>query len=202
MHEALLKTKKCCSCKVEFSLDNFYKDLSRRDGLNNKCKQCTYTRQRKYKEKNPEIIKAEKQRYYERNKNKLRQHYLDNKEQILAAAKQGRTGKEGYLKTMLASAKSRAKQKGWEFDLELDALMMIAGDFCPVDGLPFDWDRQLEDDSTLLLTIPSLDRMDSSRGYTKDNVMIIGDKWNRWKSNMNLEDLELLIQYVRSVTKT
>jgi hypothetical protein len=31
--------------------------------------------------------------------------------------------------------------------------------------------------------------------------MIIGDKWNRWKSNMNLDNLELLIQYVRSVTK-
>lgn len=195
--------KKICShCKQEFPLENFYKDASRRDGLSNKCKPCTYVKQRKYKENNPDAIKAEKQRYYERNKDKFRQYYCDNKEQILAVAKKNRTGKEGYLRTMLNSAKSRAKQKKLEFDLELDALMAIANDYCPVDGLPFDWDRQLENGKALLLAIPSLDRIDSSRGYTKDNVMIIGDQWNRWKSNMNLGDLELLIQYVRNVTKS
>jgi hypothetical protein len=201
MHEDSLTTKKCCSCKLELPLDNFYKDSSRRDGLNSKCKPCVYTKHRKYKEKNPDVIKAEKQRYYAKNKNKFRRHYSDNREQILAAAKQNRTGKEGYLKTMLASAKSRAKQKSWEFNLSLDDLMAIANDHCPVDKLLFDWDRQLESDRTLPLSIPSLDRIDSSRGYTKDNVMIIGDKWNRWKSNMNLDNLELLIKYVRSVTK-
>ena len=119
----------------------------------------------------------------------------------MATAKESRTGKEGYIRTMLNSAKARAKRKGWDFDLELNALLGIAGDCCPVDGLPFDWDRQLEIDNALPLTVPSLDRIDSSRGYTKDNVMIIGDKWNRWKSNMGLDDLEQLIQYVRSVTK-
>jgi len=80
--------------------------------------------------------------------------------------------------------------------------MAITGDYCPVDGSPFDWDRQLEIDSTLPLATPSLDRIDSSSGYTKDNVTIVGNKWNRWKSNMNLGELELLIQYVRSVTKS
>jgi hypothetical protein len=197
-----LTTKKCCSCKLEFSLDKFYKDSSRSDGLSNKCKSCTYTRQRKYKEKKPDIVRAEKKRYYARHRDKLRQYYWDNKEQLLAAAKQSRTGKKGYLRTMLASAKSRAKEKGWEFNLELDDLMAITGDYCPVDGSPFDWDRQLEIDSTLPLATPSLDRIDSSSGYTKDNVTIVGNKWNRWKSNMSLGELELLIQYVRSVTKS
>jgi len=194
--------KICSRCKQEFALENFYKDASRKDGLSNKCKPCTYVKQRKYKENNPDVIKAERQRYYEKNKDKLRQYYCDNKEQILAVAKQSRTGKKGYLRTMLNSAKSRAKQKGWEFDLELDALMATANDCCPVDGLPFDWDRQLDNNKTLPLAIPSLDRIDSSRGYTKDNVMIIGDQWNRWKSNMNLGDLELLIQYVRNATNS
>ena len=196
-----METKKCSSCQVTLSLDKFYKDSSRRDGLTNKCKRCSYARSVKYVEKNPEIIKAEKQRYYARNAEKLRKYYSDNRERILATAKESRTGKEGYIRTMLNSAKARAKRKGWDFDLELNALLGIAGDCCPVDGLPFDWDRQLEIDNALPLTVPSLDRIDSSRGYTKDNVMIIGDKWNRWKSNMGLDDLEQLIQYVRSVTK-
>jgi len=194
--------KICSRCKQEFPLENFYKDASRKDGLSNKCKSCTYVKQRKYKEKNPDIIKAEKRRYYERNKDKFQKRYQENKEHIARKAKESRTGKEGYIKTMLYSARARAKAKGWEFDLDMEFLMKQSGNYCPVDNLPFDWNRELDLDDSLPLTIPSLDRIDSSRGYTKDNVAIIGDKWNRWKSNMNIDDLELLVKYVRSVTKS
>ena len=193
--------KICSRCKQKFPLENFYKDASRKDGLNNKCKPCAYVKQRKYKENNPDIVKAEKRRYYERNKDKFKQRYQDNKEHIAQKAKESRTGKEGYIKTMFQSAKTRAKARGWEFDLDLSFLLEQSGNYCPVDGLPFDWNRELDQDTSLPLTIPSLDRTDSSRGYTKDNVVVMGDKWNRWKSNMNIDDLELLVKYVRSVTK-
>lgn len=194
--------KICSRCKQKFPLENFHKDASRKDGLSNKCKPCTYVKQRKYKKENPDVIKAEKRRYYERNKDKRRRYYQKNKEHIAQKAKESRTGKEGYIKTMLCSAKSRAKTKGWKFDLDLEFLMKHAGDHCPVDNLPFDWNRELDLDDSLPLSIPSLDRIDSSRGYTKDNVIIIGDKWNRWKSNMTIDNLELLIKYVRSVTNS
>ena len=208
-YEGLLEFKVCNKCAIELPISKFGKDSRRSDGVHNTCKKCFNAAIKEYRRQNPEVIqKAKKkynEKYYEENKTKARQqarqHYEEHRDQILAMAKQGRTGKEGYLRTMIASAKSRAKQKGWEFDLELNDLMMVANNYCPVDGLPFDWDRQLENDSTLPMTIPSLDRIDSFRGYTKDNVMIIGDKWNRWKSNMNLENIELLIKYVRSVTK-
>lgn len=194
--------KICSRCKQKFPLENFYKDASRKDGLSNRCKPCTYVKQRKYKENNPDVIKAEKRRYYERNKDKFKQRYQDNKEHIAQKAKKSRTGKEGYIKQMLYSAKSRANAGGWEFDLDLEFLLEQSGNHCPVDGLPFDWNRELDQDKSLSLTIPSLDRIDSSRGYTKDNVAVIGDKWNRWKNNMNIDDLELLVKYVRSVTKS
>ena len=193
--------KICSRCKQKFPLENFYKDASRKDGLNNKCKPCTYVKQRKYKENNPDIVKAEKRRYYERNKDKFKQRYQDNREHIAQKAKESRTGKEGYIKTMFHSARTRAKARGWEFDLDLGFLLEQSGNYCPVDGLPFAWNRELDQNKSLPLTIPSLDRTDSSRGYTKDNVVVMGDKWNRWKSNMNIDDLELLVKYVRSVTK-
>ena len=193
--------KICSRCKQKFPLENFYKDASRKDGLNNKCKLCTDVKQRKYKENNPDIVKAEKRRYYERNKDKFKQRYQDNREHIAQKAKESRTGKEGYIKTMLQSARTRAKSRGWEFDLDMGFLLEQSGNYCPVDGLPFDWNRELDQNKSLPLTIPSLDRTESSRGYTKDNVVVMGDKWNRWKSNMNIDDLELLIKYVRSVTK-
>jgi len=202
----LSEFKICNKCALELPIVNFGKDSRRDNDVHNTCKKCFNTAMKEYRRQNPEIIRQARKRYgekyYQKNKAKARQYYEQNKEHLLQEAKSKRTGKEGYIKTMLQSAKSRAKKKGLEFDLDLDKLFSIAPDHCPVDGLPFDWERRLEDDKTLPLTIPSLDRIDSSRGYTKDNVMIIGDKWNRWKSNMNLDNLELLIQYVRSITKS
>lgn len=194
--------KRCSRCKQNLSITNFYKDSSRKDGLNNKCKDCTYTKRREYQKKNPETIKAQKKKYYENNKEKYKQRYQENKRHIAEKSKKSRTGKKGYIKTMLCSAKARAKAKNWDFDLDLNFLLQTTGDYCPVDGLPFDWNRELDQDNSLPLTIPSLDRINSSQGYTKNNVIIIGDKWNRWKNNMSLNDLELLLEYVRNVTKT
>ena len=156
---------------------------------------------RRYKKGHPERIKKDKKDYYDANREKLRQYYHDNKEWILRNAKQGRTGKYGVLKTMLQAAKSRAKKKGWDFDLDLDYLHAIAPEECPVDGRGFDWDRKLERDSALPLTVPSLDRIDSAKGYIKGNVAIIGDQWNRWKSNMKPSDLRTLMQYVCGATE-
>jgi len=39
-----MKIKKCRGCNLEFSLDNFYKDKSAKDGTRNICKQCTIER--------------------------------------------------------------------------------------------------------------------------------------------------------------
>ena len=200
--------KKCSSCLLVVSLSRFASDLSRKDGLNHRCKQCEQKRAREYRENNPERRKESKEKYYNANREKLIEtslkRYRENREEILLLAKQKRTGKSGYLKSMLACAKARARQKGWDFDIDLDYLELIATDFCPVDGARFDWDREREgvkDGQSACYVTPSLDRIDSTKGYVKGNLRIIGFKWNAWKSNMQLNDLMFLVEYVRSVTK-
>lgn len=86
---------------------------------------------------------------------------------------------------MFSNAKKRAKEKGWEFDLVLEE--MTIPDLCPLLGIPlFKGEVHYTDNS------PTLDRVDSNGGYTKDNVWVISMKANRIKNNASLEELYLI----------
>ena len=76
-------------------------------------------------------------------------------------------------------AKSRAKAKGMDFDIELGDI--IIPDVCPVFGTPL---VRMDHHAA-----PSLDRIDSSKGYVKGNVWVISNKANMMKGNATLEEL-------------
>lgn len=204
-----LLEKQCSACKERLPLDQFPKDKSKKDGRHHLCNACKLIYNRQWKKANKDKVnlykKEARTRESKQARNKRLQYkrewYHTNRESILPQMKRARTGKEGYLKTMLSSAKKRAKESNLQFDIDLEYLLSIATDHCPVDGLPFDWNRELDTNKNLPLATPSLDRIDSSQGYVKENVRIIGWKWNAKKSNMNLDDLLLLVKYVRNATK-
>jgi len=52
------ETKVCFACKVEQLIEEFPNDKSKKDGLNPSCRTCKSNRDKKYKEKNDEEIKA------------------------------------------------------------------------------------------------------------------------------------------------
>lgn len=197
--------RRCCECNVFKPVSEFSKRTDRKYGLKSNCKACVAAKTAKWKKANQHKVKEQSRRYSEKNAQKIaeknKRRYQQNKESILKSRRQARVGKANCIKAMFSSAKSRAKKNNLDFNLDLEYLTSIASDSCPVDGLPFDWDRQLIQDKTLPLSVPSLDRVDSSQGYIKGNVQIIGWKWNSKKSNMNLEDLLLLVKYVRNATK-
>jgi hypothetical protein len=201
-----LQKKRCSMCNEVKSILEFHKRKGSTDGLRSNCKTCQNQRTALWKKEHPDQVLKHKQTYNEKHReSKRRQNrdsYHKNKNAILARKKQKRTGKLGYLRVMLSSAKARAKAANLSFDIDLDYLLSIATDYCPVDNLPFDWDRQLDQNKDLQLAVPSLDRIDSTQGYTQNNVRIIGCKWNTKKNNMNLDDLLLLVEYVRSATES
>jgi hypothetical protein len=199
----LLLEKQCIKCGQIVSARQFTKNKAKKDGLGSYCLECNGIARSEWGKNNPDKLKAQKQRrnQQDRVKQSNREFYQSNREAILAKLKRQRTGKEGYLKVMLRSAKSRAKENNLEFDIDLQYLQSVVTDYCPIDGLPFDWERHLATDKSLPLATPSLDRIDSSKGYVKGNVKIIGWKWNAKKSNMNLDDLLLLVKYVRNAAK-
>ena len=85
------------------------------------------------------------------------------------------------------AARARAKSRGLEFDLNLWDLEVP--ELCPALGIPLDG-RDLQH-------TPSLDRMDSSKGYTKDNVRVISFRANSIKQDATAEELQRVADYAR-----
>ena len=96
------------------------------------------------------------------------------------------------LKQTLRASKNRAKAKELEHTLTLDDLKELypADNKCPVFGFELSWGNPK-------WSSPSLDRIDSSKGYTYDNCQIISNKANVIKNDATLEDLELLVSYLK-----
>jgi hypothetical protein len=85
-------------------------------------------------------------------------------------------------------AKSRSKQKGLPFNLEISDINIP--EVCPVFKIPFD---KTSKDFTY-----SIDRIDPKKGYVKGNVMIISNKANRIKSDASATELKQVLEYVKN----
>lgn len=99
---------------------------------------------------------------------------------------------EWKLKQTLRASKNRAKSKGLEHSLTLDDLKDLypLDGKCPVFGFELEWGNPN-------WSSPSLDRIDSTKGYTYDNCQVISNKANVIKNDASLEELELLVNYLK-----
>lgn len=90
--------------------------------------------------------------------------------------------------------KSSAKRRGIDFSLSLaDINNMSYPITCPVFGCKLIWGSGLKDDSA------TFDRIDSSLGYSFDNLWIISWKANRCKNNLSLADLKIIGEFYSRV---
>lgn len=88
-----------------------------------------------------------------------------------------------YIKHMLNRTKERAVQKGIEFSLKIEDI--IIPDKCPILEVPLVIGTKDNYEYT-----PSIDRIDNSKGYTKDNIQIMSKKANSMKNSASIEELE------------
>ena len=94
--------------------------------------------------------------------------------------------KVGYLKKLLGSAKSRAKKNNLPFNVSFESLLPTALDKCPILNTPLVYSIGV---GGLTEKSPSIDRIDSSKGYIDGNVQIISHRANTLKSNATKEEL-------------
>jgi len=95
---------------------------------------------------------------------------------------------------MLSRSKSRALAKGLEHTITLEDIKIP--DTCPLLGIPIK--DNTGNGRGNCRDSPSLDRLDSSKGYTPDNVWVISNRANEIKSNANLEELEAIATRFRA----
>ena len=91
-------------------------------------------------------------------------------------------------RTLFNLAKQRAKRKGIEFTIQVEDVVLTT--HCPVFGGEFIWGKGINDFS------PSLDRIDSSKGYVPGNVAVISYLANKLKSSATNTQLKQIIEYV------
>lgn len=84
-------------------------------------------------------------------------------------------------------AKQRARDRNLEFSLKKTDIKIP--EKCPVFNKLF----ILNDYNWT----PSIDRIDSNKGYTKDNVKIISNRANTLKNDGTIEEFEMIIKYMK-----
>jgi hypothetical protein len=105
-----------------------------------------------------------------------------------------RTARRSLEQKMLSRSKSRALAKGLEHTITLEDIQIP--NKCPLLGI------EIKDNTGNgrgnCRDSPSLDRLDSSKGYTPDNVWVISNRANEIKSNATLEELETIAANLRA----
>lgn len=174
--EDLLKqcevVKQCNTCKQHKKLFEFSINKASKDGLQHKCRSCDIAYQAKRRSENREAGLEYGRKY--------------------RAIK--RKDFEYRLQMLLNASKQRAALKKREHTLTLQDIKELypQDGKCPVFGFALEFNS-----AGFRETSPSLDRIDSSKGYTRNNVQVISWKANRLKAYATIEDLEILVAFLK-----
>lgn len=90
--------------------------------------------------------------------------------------------RRNHIHNMIANARERSKIKGYEFSITDDDI--VIPEVCPLLNVPFVLGEKGNYEYT-----PTIDRIDNSKGYTKDNIWIITKKANSMKNSATPEEL-------------
>ena len=91
-----------------------------------------------------------------------------------------------------SSCKSRARRLGIEFTITQDDIVIPT--ICPILGIPLDPSYTKRSEGT-----PSIDRVDNTKGYTKDNVVVTSWRANRLKNNGSIAELAAIVSFYQLV---
>ena len=131
---------------------------------------------------------------YKKNKvnrsSQIKQYYQDNKAAHLARTLESKRNRT-VEKILHQSAKDRSARKGIEFSITVEDV--IVPKYCPVLGI----ELKVSKCRGGLDNSPSLDRVDSSKGYILGNVVVMSDRANTIKNNGTAEEHEKIAKFMK-----
>lgn len=168
---------KCNNCKLDKSMEYYY---------NNKhvCKDCYNKQTREWKR-----LKSG----YGKTRENLNDEEIKHRDHINKLSKDRR--KRNYIGYMISRAKSRAKIKNIEFNLDKDNVKIP--NLCPALKIPI----FIHTDNKPTANSASLDRLDNSKGYINDNINVISNRANTIKADATFEEFEAIYKWWRSEIK-
>lgn len=222
--------KTCKKCNLEKELEDFVKSSLTLDGTISTCKECLYKRKhlKRYEvsviekicsicsenkkaedfPKNAGLIgglhcycktcsnkKIKESQYYKTsNANRKEKRKSDPEYRIEEARKKNDNRKKNILTQLLRSAKKRAVEKSMEFSLIKEDI--IIPEKCPVLGIDIFCGTKGDYGNS-----PSLDRINNSKGYVKNNIQVISMKANTMKNSATPEELLLFSEWINKTFK-
>jgi hypothetical protein len=127
-----------------------------------------------YRAKNSTVLAARKKARYASNREAAVDYVKRNRERVL-----------------LSKSRTSARASGMEHNITLEDI--VIPEFCPVLGIQLDrnaWGRAAN--------LPSLDRVDSTKGYIKGNVRVISWKANNLKCDITAAEALAIANYIQS----
>lgn len=85
--------------------------------------------------------------------------------------------------------KQNVKQSKWEFSITMNDIEWNS--HCPVLGVELDWFAEVRSENS-----PSLDRIDTQKGYIPGNVQIVSWRANRIKNDGTADEHRLIAEYL------
>jgi hypothetical protein len=170
--------KTCLHCNEDKPLDAFHVNSKGRLGRQAKCKPCT--RALYYEPIKESLIEASRRR-----------RALPGRKALEAKWQRDRRRGQPIVR-MLQEARVRARKRGFEFSITADDLRWPS--VCPVLGIAISMAAGPRADCS-----PSIDRINTARGYAPGNVAIISWRANRLKNDATLAELQAIVGYIEAL---
>lgn len=169
-------------------MDAFSNRASAHDGKRPRCKQCEHAADAEKRRLEPERFQAYAVKFYEKNRKRriasATAWNRANQDHVTQKARQ-RRWVDDWMTALIQHAKGAARSRFREFTItreHVEALNRKQGGRCYWLGIPFAFDLEPRHPQR-----PSIDRIDPSRGYTPDNVVLACQFANMGRSILTAE---------------
>ena len=180
----MINLRICWKCKKEYELssENFYKDSKDKYGFQKRCKECNKIFTKRFAEMNSGYAATAGKKKYAKNvlenPNYNKERYEKYKGKYIYRKSERYKTVRGRLYELLQRAEYRSVKADNGFDLDIEFLLQKYEDQdgrCLLTGIKFELNKERSELKHCLYYpfSPSIDRIDSKIGYTKDNTRLV-----------------------------